>query len=107
MAEFRATWYAASRWRLPPESDSHKVRGEGINLSAGICILLLLAGPPTSQKKTTLYQLQENLCLKQTLCALIQLKPQAQCSGAANNPSVTIPSEDTQHLVFSMYFTKA
>lgn len=75
-------------------------RGEGVNLSAGLCILLLLPGPPISQKKTSLYQLQEKICLKQTLCAPIRLKSQAQCSGVANIPSITILSEDTQNVLY-------
>lgn len=51
-------------------------------------------------RKTSLYQLQEKICLNQTFCALIQLKSQTQCSGLANIPSKTIPSEDTQNILY-------
>lgn len=84
---------------LPSESDSHKI-GEKVSTSVQAYVsssyYLVLPSPSIP----SLYQLQEKICLKQTLCALIRLKSQAQCSGVANIPSITILSEDTQNVLY-------
>lgn len=85
---------------LPSESDSHKI-GEKVSTSVQAYVsssyYLVL---PSPRKRHPCISYRKKICLKQTLCAPIRLKSQAQCSGVANIPSITILSEDTQNVLY-------
>lgn len=84
---------------LPSESDSHKV-GKKVSTSvqAYVSSSYYLVLPPPRKRHPCISYWKKFVWSK--LCALIQLKSQPQCSGVANIPSITIPSEHTQNILY-------